>query len=144
MVNNTFSKTMTLFLSALLLVVFMAGCTSAAEPDLTGVTWRWTSLEESEPASVSVVPNPENYTLTFQDNGQLGLQIDCNSGGGSYEMDGSSLTIQLGASTLAYCGEESLDMQFTALLDEVDSFAVEDGSLVLLYGQGAGRMVFMP
>lgn len=144
MVNNTFSKTMMYLVSALVLVVLAAGCSSAAQPEITGVTWRWTSLEETEPASISVVPNPDQYTLTFEADGQIGLKLDCNSGGASYEMDGSNLTIQLGATTLAFCGEESLDMQFVALLEKVDSFTIENGSLVLFYGQGAGRMVFTP
>ena len=135
-------KNITLLLSTLVLVILAAGCTSG--PELTGVTWRWTSLEENEPSGISVVPNPENYTLTFEADGALSLKLDCNMGGGTYQLDGTGLTIELGMTTLAFCGEESLDTQFTSLLAQVDGYALEEGSLILRYGAGAGRMVFNP
>lgn len=142
MVAKTFSYKMTLFLSTILLMAFLTGCAASGQADLTGVTWRWTSLEETEPASISVVPNPDNFTLTFDGENGLGMRLDCNTGGGSYALSGSDLTIQMGITTLAYCGEESLDMLFSQLLSEVDSYALEDGQLILFFGEGAGKMIF--
>jgi heat shock protein HslJ len=61
---------------------------------------------------------------------------------GSFELDGSSITIQLGPSTMAFCGEQSLDLNYLKLLENVESYALENGGLVLELKEGAGRMVF--
>ncbi len=140
--KDTFATKLTVFLSALILVLICAGCRSAALQNLTGKTWRWTSLEESDPMSISAVSDPENYTLTFQADGTLGLKLDCNFGSGIYTVSGSELNIELGMTTLAYCGDDSLDMQFSSLLALVDGYLIESGVLVLTYGAGAGRMIF--
>ena len=65
-----------------------------------------------------------------------------NPVGGSYTLDGSSLTILLGPSTMAFCGEQSLDLFYLGFLSTVDSYAVKDGQLVLELKDGAGQMTF--
>lgn len=110
--------------------------------DITGITWQWVSLVEMDPAAQSVVPSPENYTLTFLPDGDLSIQADCNMAGGSYSLDGNQLTITQGISTLAFCGEESLDILYLELLSQVESYTLENGQLVLELKDGAGRMAF--
>jgi heat shock protein HslJ len=113
---------------------------TAEGASITGITWQWTELVESAPAAQSVVPNPEDYTLLLQPDGTLSIKADCNGVGGSYTLEGDFLTIALGPSTMAYCGEQSLDHQYLGLLDSVDSYAVQDGRLVLSLQNGTGRM----
>jgi hypothetical protein len=48
----------------------------------------------------------------------LASKADCNGISGSYLQD-SGFSIELGHSTMAICGEESLDQQLFALLDAV-------------------------
>jgi hypothetical protein len=43
---------------------------------------------------------------------------------------------------MAFCGEQSLDLQYLDLLSRVDACAVEGGRLVLELKAGAGRMTF--
>jgi hypothetical protein len=43
---------------------------------------------------------------------------------------------------MAFCGEQSLDYLYLALLSNVESYAVEDGQLVLELKDGAGKMFF--
>ncbi len=81
---------------------------SAAGSTLEG-TWQWTASTEAVPASQSVVPDPENYTITFASDGTYTGKADCNQIAGTYTVDGSNLTIAPGPSTLAFCGEASLD-----------------------------------
>jgi hypothetical protein len=57
--------------------------TAAAEADIIDITWQWTELIETEPASQSVVPDPERYTLLFRSDGSLQIQADCNVVGGA-------------------------------------------------------------
>lgn len=61
---------------------------------------------------------------------------------GSYTLDGGSLTIELGPSTMAFCGEQSLDLLYLELLSNVESYTIEEGQLVLELKDGAGRMTF--
>jgi heat shock protein HslJ len=107
---------------------------------ITGITWQWTELVETAPAAQSVVPNPENYTLLLLPDGTLSIKADCNGVGGSYTLEGNALTIALGPSTMAYCGEQSLDQLYLGLLDSVDGYNIQDGRLVLSLQNGAGTM----
>ncbi len=111
-----------------------------ADGGVTGITWQWTELVETAPAAQSLVPNPGNYTLILQPDGYLNIKADCNVVGGSYTLDGDALTIELGPSTRAYCGEQSLDQLYLDLLGSVDGYTVQDGRLVLSLQDGAGRM----
>ena len=115
---------------------------ASSSGDLTGILWQWAQLVETAPASESVVPDPENYTLILQPDGTVAIKADCNLAGGSYELDGEALTIGLGPTTLAFCGEQSLDNQYLQLLATVESYAVENGRLVLSLKSDAGRMTF--
>jgi len=111
--------------------------------EITGIQWQWVELTETEPASQSVVPNPENYVLVLSADGSANLKADCNMVSWTYTLEGSSLTFNtLGPSTLAFCGEESLDTQYLALLGTGGTVSVEDGRLVLELNDNAGRMVF--
>ena len=111
--------------------------------EITGIQWQWAELTETEPASQSVVPNPENYVLVLNADGTASLKADCNQVQWTYTMEGDSLTFNtLGPSTLAYCGDESLDQLFLSKLGMGGTVSVEDGRLVLELNENAGRMVF--
>ena len=113
------------------------------EPELiTGIAWAWIGLVETMPAAQSVVPHPERYTLVLHPDGTLNLRADCNQVMGTYLLEEGSLRIQLGPSTRAYCGETSLDVRFLELLSLASGFEVQDGELVLLLADDAGRMLF--
>ena len=139
------------------IVVAVAACSSVQEQqvddegsisetpifrELEGTTWQWVSLVETEPAAQSVVPSPENYTLTFLPDGEVSLQADCNTVSGTYTIEGNNLTIAMGPSTLASCGEASLDVQYLELLSTVANYTLEDDQLVLELENGVGRMSF--
>ncbi|MEA3440932.1 MAG: META domain-containing protein, partial [Chloroflexota bacterium] len=104
---------------------------TASLEDILDITWQWAGLVETEPASQSVVPNPEIYTIIFRDDGAVNIQADCNMVGGTYNLEGSALKIELGPSTMAYCGDDSLDQQYLMLLDQVNSFGMEAERLKL-------------
>ena len=103
-------KVLTLVILSLVVTAVLSACGAQAPKgnEVKDITWKWSSLSETLPASISVVPNPENFTLLLGSDGTLSIKADCNMAGGSYTMDGSSLKITLGATTLAYCGDEFL------------------------------------
>ena len=128
---------------ALLVFLLITACSpQSGGTAITEITWQWSSLTETQPASQSVVPDPENYTLQLGADGTLNIKADCNMVGGSYSLEAESLTINLGPSTMAFCGEQSLDLQYLELLAAVESFSVENDQLVLQLGNGAGSMRF--
>ncbi len=111
--------------------------------DIVNIIWQWSDLVETDPAAQSIVPEPENYTIIFRPDGSANLQADCNYLNVSYAVDGSSLAFDMfGPSTLAFCGEDSLDQQFLPLLGQIASFTLEDGRLKLGLADEAGAMGF--
>lgn len=133
-----------LLMGLLLMASFLAACgSSGIHKDALDVSWEWSQLTETLPASQSVVPDPENYTLVFSADGTFSLKADCNLVSGEYEVDGDSLSLILGPSTLAFCGEESLDTLYLQLLGIVTSYELADGNLNLYLGEDVGKMVFV-
>lgn len=119
-----------------------AACGSDSEGDLVGPTWQWTGLTENAPKHQSAVPDPENYTLAFQDDGNFNAKADCNQVSGSYEADGDSLTLQPGPSTLVACPEGSLGDQYVALLHAFDAYSIDGDQMTVQLAADAGEMQF--
>ncbi len=110
---------------------------------LIGTLWQWTEFQDSSGANDIAVPNPEQYQLLFLPDGMYAFRADCNTGSGGYEVDGASLTILPGITTLAACGEDSLDLVYLQLLGETATYVIDDdGNLVLNLMADAGNMVF--
>ena len=107
-------------------------------PDvMLDVEWQLHSVLESEPAAQSVVPQPENYTITFMPDGNAAILADCNSVGATYEVDGTNLTLMTGPSTTAFCGEDSGDQLYLAALEGVTSYDLGEYGMALRVGDTA-------
>jgi heat shock protein HslJ len=131
----------TLMVACLLFSVGLVMADSHGE--IMGIQWQWAELTETEPASQSIVPNPENYVLVLNADGTANLKADCNQVGWTYTVEGGVLTFNtLGPSTLAFCGDESLDQLFLAKLGMGGAFSVENERLVLVLNENAGTMTF--
>jgi heat shock protein HslJ/uncharacterized protein YraI len=113
---------------------------SISQAELVGMTWQWVGLRETMPAAQSVVPDPENYTLTFNEDGTVSIKADCNVALGSYELSDEQLTITLGPTTLAECGPKSSYSQFLGLLEQAASIGMGYGNLVITLSDEAGEM----
>ena len=145
-------KKMLFLMTIGLLFVFLVACGAAETPteeptptptateetmqttsleSILDITWQWADMIETEPASQSVVPDPENYTVIFRADGTAEIKADCNQVHGTYTQQGSALIITLGPSTMASCGEDSLDQQFLSSLDQVNTFGMQSGDLKL-------------
>ena len=117
----------------------------ATQDELTANPWQWTALTETTPASQSVVPDPQNYTVTFAADNTVAIQADCNQVAGTYTLDGGALTIQLGPATMAFCGEQSMDQFYLGFISQVSAAVIsETGNLHLLLADHAGAMEFAP
>jgi heat shock protein HslJ len=75
------------------------------------IPWFWVSF--SDPAvGLEDIPEPERYQIVLNNDGSINVQSDCNMVSGSYTVEGGSITINLGPSTLVACPEDSLADQF--------------------------------
>jgi heat shock protein HslJ len=131
-----------------LLLLAVAACvplptpTPAPADSITGIVWQWTSVTNQTTKETQTVPNPESYTIIFNADGSLEGKADCNTFTGTYSQQ-NGFTIKLGASTMAFCGEASLDQQYTQLLSNVAAGGPDGaGNLALETAGGEQRMMF--
>jgi len=118
------------------------GTEATLAEEISNIEWQWTELQGPGLADQSEVSNPEDYTIVFSRHGTYSIKADCNRGGGSYILEGNSLTLGAGPMTLAECGPGSLYDQYVTLLSEVNSVAMEDDLLVLYSGDEDTMMFF--
>ncbi len=147
--NSHFISPSLLLLAGLSLLALL-GAACAPQPAATptpatsiqDILWQWVSVTEKPTGTTTTVPNPANYTLIFRADGTLEGKADCNTFGGTYSQE-NGFSIELGPSTLAYCGETSLDQQFLQLLSEVAAGGPDGaGGLALENAGGEKRMLF--
>jgi heat shock protein HslJ len=138
--------------------LIMVGCSSGdattTDPNqVTDIVWEWETLkvktgydnEAQRPIQeTSTIPDPENYTLILREDGTFNGKADCNEISGTYSSEGG-YSFTMGPSTMAFCGEDSLDQQYLELLSRVvaggpygESFALETpaGDERLEFGNG--------
>jgi heat shock protein HslJ len=140
----------------LVVMVALAACAPAATPPqaalpaptatvsntITDIVWQWVSVTDKATDQTTYVPRPASYTITFKTDGTLTGKADCNSFSGTYST-ANGFTIKLGPSTMASCGENSLDQQYLQLLGSVAAGGPNgSGGLALETAGGAQRMEF--
>ena len=127
-----------------LALIFSACGTTSSSDTITGIVWQWTSLTDRSEnnETTTAIPNPENYTITFNVDGTLEGKADCNNFSGTYSQQGG-FTVTIGAITQAYCGDSSMDAQYIQLLGSVSAGGPDgSGGLALETPGGAQRMMF--
>lgn len=114
--------------------------TPLADSGLTGITWEWVSL--MDPIGQTVASDPSRYTIVFNEDGTTAITADCNNVLGTYFTEGSNITIALGPTTTAFCGEESQDQLFLNSLTSVVIYFVDEGELFMDMLADAGTLTF--
>jgi heat shock protein HslJ len=126
---------------AVALALSMAACSSSGGSDLTGKAWQWSSGTEPGTPMPGVVPNPQQYTATFNSDSSIAVKADCNNATGTYKAASPNLTITLGPTTLAMCSADSLSSVFLAGLQKSSTYAISNGALTITLSDG-GTMSF--
>jgi heat shock protein HslJ len=119
-------------LVVLVLTIGIAACDEnpVSPTEVRNVTWKLETIERTGSATITV-PNPEQFTVRFESNGNLSVRADCNSCGGRYVLDGPSLSISGLACTLIACPTPGLDATFTTALGTVRSATISGDRLVI-------------
>lgn len=108
---------------------------------LTGVTWQWVST--TTPVEVITAADPTRYTITFNEDGTVAIQNDCNSGTATYTSgEGGTIDIVPGAMTAAACPADSQSAPFMAGLDAAAIYFFQDGDLFMDLFASGGTMRF--
>lgn len=116
---------------------------AADSPTLTGVVWQWQETLMSD--GTRFAPEaPTNYTVAFRADGSLSIQAACNRATGAYTVDGSSISVVDGATTLMACPQDALGSEFLAQLGSAAIFFFQDGELYLDLKFDSGTMRFAP
>jgi heat shock protein HslJ len=128
-------------------LILLAGCGAGSNADsasgdsITGVVWQWQSVTDQDTNETMTVPTP-SYTIEFNEDGTFSGQADCNTIAGTYSQE-NGFSITLGPSTLAFCGEASLDTVYLDLLSNVVAGGpVGADQLALETAGGQQRMQF--
>ena len=133
----------TLTISILIILTFALAACGAGETKVVGQTWQWEAFQDTAGINDLDVPNPENYTLTLNEDGSASIKADCNQVVWHYKLNESQLTFDTtGPSTLAMCPEGSLDQLFLERLGNTVTFVLQDGKLYLNLFADAGNLVF--
>jgi heat shock protein HslJ len=108
-----------------------------AEPDqpLVGPTWTLSSIISGD--AVSSVPMGVTATLKFNADGTVEVHSGCNSGGGSYAVEGDLITFGGIALTKMACLGPQMDVEsavITVLSTDGVTWAIDSGSLTLMAG----------
>ena len=119
-----------------------SGLEPITQEQLVGAVWQWSGGRAPLSSPPFLVPDPEKYTLTFNADGSLFVQADCNTSRGTYKLSGSQLTITLGATTLMACEPNSLSDKFLAQLAKAATAGTGFGNLVIGLADQAGEMYF--
>jgi heat shock protein HslJ len=117
-----------------------APSSGGAALSLEGPTWKWVKTAYNN-GSVIAAPDPGKYTLTFSTaEGRFRFVSDCNNGSGAYTVSGQNLTMHVEGMTRAVCPPPS--DEYIAQLNEVASYKIEGGTLLLMLKADSGTMTF--
>ena len=110
------------------------------DPALVGKTWAWERRDPNGNSSDPInVPNPENYTLMFNEDGTFAAKLDCNNANGEYTSRGvGNIMMMLGPSTMAACGPDSLDAMMVQTFGPAQDYVIEGNGAVLKFSWVAG------
>ena len=109
---------------------------------IQNIIWQWVSVTDRSTGDTITVPDPSKYTIAFFPDNTLSGTADCNTFSGTYSQK-NGFTITIGASTKAYCGDDSLDQQYLDLLNKVVAGGPDgSGGLALENAGGEKRLLF--
>ena len=107
------------------------------------MTWQLVEIQYMND-EVETPEDPSQYTIMLHEDGTAAVQLDCNRGTGSYDLNGSQISFGPIAATLMACAPDSLADAYAQGLNAANSFVLEDDDLYVAFGPDAGILHFTP
>jgi len=114
----------------------------SGETGLTGVVWQWVGFVD--PLTKFTIDDPGQYTVEFLADGAVAVKADCNNGKGRYTTEGSSITIEILATTRAICPPDSKSDEFITNLNQAAIYFFEGDNLFLDLPMDSGTLQLAP
>jgi para-nitrobenzyl esterase len=116
----------------------------AASSELVGITWKLVKITYSDD-TIFKPDDPAKYTLTFQDDKQVAVRIDCNRGYGTWKSSAQG-KLEFGSitTTQTMCPPGSLYGLVVRDLPNFRSYLLKDGKLFLALMADGGIYEFAP
>jgi len=113
-----------------------AGCMTSADA-ITGRAWKLVEIGGAAPAVEA--------GLGLEVDGRYSVRPGCNSGGGTYTINGNRITFGVAAITAMACGEpaDGQEQAFLGVLGSTPAFEVETQTGRLRLKGAAGDLVFV-
>ena len=109
-----------------------------ASRPLSGTSWELLAVQSMDDSQGTLkIPNPELFTASFADDGQVSFQLDCNRGTASWEVKPSaepaSGTLSFGpiAATRALCAPPNIDERVARELGMVRGYLLKNHRLYM-------------
>lgn len=111
---------------------------------LVGPTWALDTMVDGDMASS--VPAGATATITFAEDGTYGVDTGCNTGSGTYAVDGTTLQVDPPATTRRGCQGDAgmVEQAVLTVLDGPIDARIEDGRLVLTHPGGTSLVFLAP
>ncbi|MFN2270399.1 MAG: META domain-containing protein [Anaerolineae bacterium] len=109
--------------------------------DYQNITWSWVSFTDPVNGPQDI-PQPERYQITLNPDGTISVKADCNMVSGTYAVEGSNISIELGPSTMAMCPEDSMADPFTQHLTAASIMFFDSGDMLFDTFADSGTMRF--
>ncbi|MDJ0675303.1 MAG: META domain-containing protein [Calothrix sp. MO_167.B42] len=117
----------------------VSGCSPTNE--LMGEHWELWEIRYNNGERIKV-NQPHRYTLEFICDANVKIRADCNRARGTYTLNGSQLTIQIGAMTKVACPPDSIADRYLHDLGAAANYFIQDGQLYIDLRGDVGTMVF--
>ncbi len=138
-------KRFNLLFIAILLIATACTVANGGSTTLT-VPSKWKLESFGKAGSEASIVQGSTVTLEFNADGQVTGSGGCNSYGGKYEIQGSTIKITEVVSTLMACADEAVnkqEAQYFKALESASGFEVSADKLTILYDNGQSKLIFV-
>jgi heat shock protein HslJ len=115
--------------------------TELATAEIVDVVWEWVGF--TNPATgPEEIAEPDRYQITLGADGRFFMQADCNTGSGTFTLDGGGVTLTPGPLTAAACPADSLADDFVRYLSAAAIWFRDGDDLMMDLQYDSGTMRF--
>ena len=130
----------------------LSGCavksSAQNQPDsLSGTSWTLVAFRQTTGNAAEILPTrPDQYSLSFQADGRLVAQLDCNQGSGTWQStpleSGGSLHLGPIALTRMMCPPDPIGQRLPQDVEALQSYRIVNGQLQLNLAGNAGSYIW--